>query len=382
MNSRDSNSLAASSRSQSQIWRCTSGSDTRRRSGRGGKSPPRSSRAGSLLPLLPLLPDQEAVRQHHAHRVPVEARPQPALILVPAQQPLGLLVVLLHPVPPVRVLHHPLQRHLRPEVAPVVPPLAVARRPPRSASPHDAAPTTSPASTRSATNRPRSQPLLPSRQRTDRHDRAAWRRDQGVGPPRRSPPRRASATAKSRADGDHVPLAALLQAGQEVRVVAVVGVGGHAGLAHAPGLGPVQQVQGDLRLGLEGDLLGHLGLLAAVGVVGPVLGQVEPGGDRPGEGALGVVAVDGDLAVAGLAQGAGVLPGDADGALALLGEAGVVEDQDAVALGGQGEQALDALAVEVVLVPGDGRSAGPGGAARRCRGRPGRGCRSSCWGAR
>ena len=40
--------------------------------------------------------------------------------------------------------------------------------------------------------------------------------------------------------------------------------------------------------------------------------------------------------------------------LALLGEAGVVEDQDAVALGGQREHPLDALAVEVVLVPGHG----------------------------
>ena len=125
MRSRNSNSLAASKRSQSQTWRCTSGSDTRRRSGRGGKSPPRSSRAGSLSPSLPLLPDQEAVRQHHTHRLPVEAPPEPALILVPAQQPLGLLMILLHPVPPVRILHQPLQRHLRTEVAPGVPALTV-----------------------------------------------------------------------------------------------------------------------------------------------------------------------------------------------------------------------------------------------------------------
>src|SRR5512135_1819435 len=125
MSSRNSNSLAASRRSQSQTWRWTSGSVNRCRSGRGGKSPPRSSRAGSFLPPLPLLPDQEAVRQHHAHGVPLEALPQPALILVPAPQSLGLFVILLHPVSPVRVLHQPLQRHLRPEVAPVVPALAV-----------------------------------------------------------------------------------------------------------------------------------------------------------------------------------------------------------------------------------------------------------------
>src|SRR5262249_50087603 len=62
----------------------------------------------------------------------------------------------------------------------------------------------------------------------------------------------------------------------------------------------------------------------------------------------------GDLAVAELAQGAGVLPGHAHGGVALLGEAGVVEDQGGVALGGQGQQALDALSVEVVLVPAHG----------------------------
>ena len=64
------------------------------------------------------------------------------------------------------------------------------------------------------------------------------------------------------------------------------------------------------------------------------------------------MAVDADLAVAALAEGAGVLPLDADGALALLGEAGVIEDQDGIALGGQGEHPPDPLAVEVVLVPG------------------------------
>src|SRR3954452_13667158 len=126
MSSRDSNSLAASSRSQSHTWRCSSGRDTRRRSGRGGKSPPRSSRAGAPPALLPLVPDQKAVRQHHADRVPVEARPQPPLVLVPAQQPLRFLVILLHPVPPMGILHHLLQRRVRAEVAPEVTPLLVA----------------------------------------------------------------------------------------------------------------------------------------------------------------------------------------------------------------------------------------------------------------
>src|SRR3954452_23832761 len=104
-----------------------------------GERAPWSARAGSLLSLSPLLPHQEAVRQHHGYRMAVEARPQPALVLVPAQQPLGLLMILLHPVPPMGVFHQPHQRHSRPEVAPVVSPLAIgvilADQPARSPSP-------------------------------------------------------------------------------------------------------------------------------------------------------------------------------------------------------------------------------------------------------
>ena len=39
----------------------------------------------------------------------------------------------------------------------------------------------------------------------------------------------------------------------------------------------------------------------------------------------------------------------------LLGEAGVVEDQHAIAVGGQAKQLLDVLPIEVILVPVDGR---------------------------
>src|SRR5512142_1937431 len=106
MNSSAPTSRIASRHSQSITWRCTSGSETRRRSGRGGKRPACPSTPAPLLSLLPLLSDQEAVGQHHTDRMPMESRPQPPLVLVPTQQTLGLLVVSLHPVPPVRVLHH------------------------------------------------------------------------------------------------------------------------------------------------------------------------------------------------------------------------------------------------------------------------------------
>src|SRR6516164_7933072 len=115
-----SNSLAAWRRNQSPIRRWISGSGVRRRSPRGGKRPALPTAPAFLLPLLPLLPDQEAISQHHRHRVAMEAGPQPPLVLVPAQQPLGLFVVLLHPVPPVRVAEQRRQRRPRPQVAPVV----------------------------------------------------------------------------------------------------------------------------------------------------------------------------------------------------------------------------------------------------------------------
>ena len=54
----------------------------------------------------------------------MESGPPPALVLVPAQEPLGLLGIRLHPGPPLALLHHRLQRHPPAEVAPGVPPLA------------------------------------------------------------------------------------------------------------------------------------------------------------------------------------------------------------------------------------------------------------------
>ena len=171
MSSRNSNSLAASSRSQSQIRRWTSGRGRPSAVRPRGKKPGGGVPAGSLLPLLPLLPHQETVRQHHQHRVAVEAPstagpgtgPSPATPWPPRE--------LLHPVTPVRVLHHPLQRHFRPEVAPVVLPLAseasspisqpsarrARRRHPPAAERDEAAPSASPccprASGSSATSR-------------------------------------------------------------------------------------------------------------------------------------------------------------------------------------------------------------------------------------
>ena len=75
--------------------RCTAGSARRQRSGRGGKRVAWATPICVALALPPLQPDQKAHGQHHCDRMPVKARPQPALILVPAQFLFGLLMQLL-----------------------------------------------------------------------------------------------------------------------------------------------------------------------------------------------------------------------------------------------------------------------------------------------
>ncbi len=142
-----------------------------------------------------------------------------------------------------------------------------------------------------------------------------------------------------------------VQPGQKIRVVAVIGVGHDTRKADGQCDGVVNQVQGYLGLGLEFDELRDVSLLASLFVVGPGFGQVEPGPNRPSDCPLGVDAVDGDLTVSDFAKCSSVLASDADRRLALLGKAGVVDDQRAVAFGVHLEHRLDSLSVDVG-VPG------------------------------
>src|SRR5215471_18226126 len=223
MSSCSSNSLAPWRRSQSQIRRGVSGSDARRRSLRGGKSPPGTSPAGSLRTLLVLLPDQEAVGQHHRHRVAVEAGPQATLILIPAQQPLGLLMVLFHPVPTVPVFDQCFQPCPRPEVTPVILALRfrVAPRllPDQPARPTPAIGPHPPAAQR---HEPAVQPALAPLTPADRTPRRRWLRcHHGVHSLSRAAtpaPRHGEVTTNR----DHIALAPFFQTSQEVRIVAIV----------------------------------------------------------------------------------------------------------------------------------------------------------------
>jgi hypothetical protein len=80
-------------------------------------------------------------------------------------------------------------------------------------------------------------------------------------------------------------------------------------------------LEGDLGLGLESDLLGHPGLLAAGGIAGPVLRQIEPPGHRQARLMIGDRQRHRNLAIILLAELAAILPRHPHRVLALLGEA-------------------------------------------------------------
>ena len=144
------------------------------------------------------------------------------------------------------------------------------------------------------------------------------------------------------------------QLGQELLVVAEGGIAGDplAGkeLA-APQLG--QQSERDLRLGLEGEVLGQATVLAffLVGVIEPALGQIEPGVQQ--RVALGAGAADEHpgLAVGRLAQGPAILRGHAHRVMAFLGELAGIKAPDALRIAQAGRGQFPVLLAHPGLVP-------------------------------
>src|SRR5512135_3293036 len=104
-------------------WRWIAANDWRRRSRRGGKDAAWASPPLHALPFMPFQPDQETVSQHDQGGVTMKAVPQPALVLIPAQQTLRFFMKLFDPVAAVGVLHHGRQWRVEREVAPEILPL-------------------------------------------------------------------------------------------------------------------------------------------------------------------------------------------------------------------------------------------------------------------
>src|SRR5262249_41421760 len=112
------------------------------------------------------------------------------------------------------------------------------------------------------------------------------------------------------------------------------------------------QLEGQFRLGAEDHPLRYAGGAAAVWVVGPLVGQVQPGVQQGMAAVAGVGGVDGDLAVGDLTQGAAVLAGDPDALGAGLGEAALVEDEDALGAAELVIDPSDEFAAQGGVVPG------------------------------
>ena len=97
-------------------------------------------------------------------------------------------------------------------------------------------------------------------------------------------------------------------------------------LGNAVGHGPVNHLHSQLGLGLEGDVLGDSGLLAASSAVGPGLGQVQLEVDGEVLGTSGDAEADANLAVGDFSRRAGVLSLHSHRMLALFEEAGVIDN--------------------------------------------------------
>ena len=89
---------------------------------------------------------------------------------------------------------------------------------------------------------------------------------------------------------------------------------------------PADVIERNLRLGLEGDILGHLGLAATGIVFGPGLRQIQPIRHRQARIMTGKRQRHRDLAIRLLAELTAVLVRNSNRMLPLLGKARVVDD--------------------------------------------------------
>src|SRR2546421_2811457 len=358
-------------KSHSSTWRWIAGQDGR--SPEGGKA----RRVGGR----PALARQKTVGQHDQREVPMQAIPASALIVVQPTLALGVFIELLDGPAAVGQLDQPTQRGVRRQGAKV--PLAVtafaghralAKQPPL----RSRADAVMPGGELRATGGP----VYPHRRELFAEDdvvvlapgdRLPAVLRQGLEDGRRriqrrrarllglAPPPQAwrgrerggedfvgQAYPKAAADAYHVSALAGRKAQQEGRVVTIASVGDDPGKRDAPRPRLIHQGECQLRFRPKGACRGDMDFGPAGVIGGRGLGEIEPGGEGPMHGGTAcrlirdIVSTDNDLAIGDLAERAGILAGDPDRAAPLLGQPGVVEDQDALGwtLRDQGRHAL------------------------------------------
>jgi hypothetical protein len=154
-------------------------------------------------------------------------------------------------------------------------------------------------------------------------------------------------------DADRPGEAARAQPPAERGAHPVPGIREHGPEAGAGGQHAVDLRQRQVGLGQRPPvLLGHAGPGAAVRIGRPRLGQEQAQAHRHRDLAPGQGQRDQDLAVGALTEAAAVLAGDADRALALLRQGGVVDHQHRVRRADERVRLLDQEAAQRRVVPG------------------------------
>ena len=145
-----------------------------------------------------------------------------------------------------------------------------------------------------------------------------------------------------------------VEGAQQPGFLAITGVHADPLETNAEGTGMVDHVQGMLGLGAHHDVrVGHTGLLASLGIINPVLGQIQP---RVDQGMAGLPAKNGansDLAVVDFAEPAAPLAGHAHRSQPLLDATRVVEEETRVIIAAKERVRLDGhLVHDMAVRPG------------------------------
>jgi hypothetical protein len=330
----------AGGRSLRATSRWMAGSMARCRSGRGSKGGARATPATHGPPWPQLPPDQSTVGHPARDRMPVPARPQPAL--VPSRLAFGRFRERLDGLPPLRLARQ-LLPHSRgwPGTPAVLLCLGLPARGPLAPPPaHLALPVAGQSPTPHRHTLLAPPPVGPMTPAEGAPLPAGHRPEPMTGPlPRaRRPPRRTHPAVRG------IPPSSLRD---------------HTALRHTPGVGLLPQPQPDRGLGLKPHLRGDGGFLPAVR--GLCL-RLRPGPSHRYRSArlrIAVAATHGNLVMAPLAEGPRVLAADPARGVPCCGNAWSIPPQDPISQGSLGAPLLDPLPRQIV------RSPWPGGEARR-----------------